>query len=74
VKATFYENGRYWVDSENIPGQMYLCDVVAAQCDCPMFRIRLENGKTGVECKHLREALLQFGRDMAAEIRTKIKK
>lgn len=67
----------YLVESDDLEGQVYRVDLEAnafrGACDCAHYRFRVqalirETGKYH-ECKHIREALLAFGRDMRRQIR-----
>ncbi len=73
MQAIFYDHGRYHVTSESTD-DTYLVDVLEPKCDCPDFRIRVEHEKSKPECKHFPVAFEQFGRDMAQQIKTQLKK
>lgn len=64
------EHGRFHVESESIPGMLYLVDLFPdPKCSCPDFGVRVEARHEKPECKHVRVCYQRFGRIMADEIR-----
>lgn len=65
-----YDNLRYLIDSETIPGKQYLVDLLIPSCDCPNWQCQKAEVKSlGYECKHCPKAFEMLGRSVVASVK-----